>query len=283
MFPDKIYLFNSSISITWYGIFIAIGILAVFIVLFSYGKLIGNSERFTDFVFYDGIISIVVGFFSAAVFQAFYNYLEDPSKGFNLNGGITFIGGLIGGALCFLLIFYFFRKKIDGNITNILSLAPCCIVIAHAFGRLGCLFAGCCHGTYLGQESTAGGIYMLGTYQGHKTWGYFIPTQLYEAIFLFLLFGLFTYLLLAKKFKHNLSLYLILYGIFRFIIEFFRGDERGDLVQGISPSQFWSIVMIIASVAVYFIVEKLLKKYGEKGSLANKSADNSVIDVKGEK
>ena len=44
-----------------------------------------------------------------------------------------------------------------------------------------------------------------------------------------------------------------------------------------------TIVMIIASVAVYFIVEKLLKKYGEKGSLANKGAENSVIDVKGEK
>lgn len=274
MFPDKIKLFNLPLSITWYGIWVAIGILAVFIVLFLYGKIIGNSEKFTDFIFYNGVVSIGVGFFSAALFQAFYNYVENPERGFNLNGGITFIGGLIGGAGCFLIIFYLFRKKIDGNITNILSLAPCCIVIAHAFGRLGCLFAGCCHGDYLGQESVAGGIYMYGTLNKVHVWGYYVPTQLYESIFLFILFGVFSYLLLAKKFKHNLSLYLILYGIFRFIIEFFRSDERGQFIGNLSPSQFWSIVMVVGGILVFFLVEKLLKKYGEKGSL---------LKVKGEK
>ena len=58
--------------------------------------------KFTDFVFYNGLVSIAVGFGSAALFQAVYYYIENPSAGFHFNGGLTFIGGLIGGVICFL-------------------------------------------------------------------------------------------------------------------------------------------------------------------------------------
>ena len=78
------------------------------------------------------------------------------------------------------------------------------------------------------------------------------PTQLYEAFFLFLMFAVCSYLVMKKDFKHNLSLYLFTYGIFRFLIEFIRGDDRGEFLGGIvSPSQFWSIIMIIIAVALY--------------------------------
>ena len=60
-------------------------------------------------------------------------------------------------------------------------------------------------------------------------------------------------LLLKYKFNYNLSLYLISYGIFRFLIEFLRGDERGAFIKGISPSQFWSIIMIVIGVVLIII------------------------------
>ena len=96
MMPDPIFL-----NIHIYGIMIAIGILCAFVTLFAVAKKKSIDGKFTDFVFYNGLVSIAVGFGSAALFQAVYDYIEDPSAGFHSNGGLTFIGGLIGGVICF--------------------------------------------------------------------------------------------------------------------------------------------------------------------------------------
>ena len=50
-----------------------------------------------------------------------------------------------------------------------------------------------------------------------------------------------------------MTLYLISYGIWRFVIEYFRADYRGDFIPGLSPSQFWSIIMVIGGIIVFFI------------------------------
>jgi hypothetical protein len=69
------------------------------------------------------------------------------------------------------------------------------------------------------------------------------------------------YLLYWKKhFKHTMSLYLICYGIFRFSIEYLRGDHRGELLGFISPSQFWSILMVVIGVGLYFLLNWLFQK-----------------------
>ncbi len=234
-----------------YGVMIAIGILAAFVVLFTFGKKIGLDEKFIDFIYYNAIASIAIGFGSAAVFQAFYNYIENPEAGFKIGNGITFIGGLIGGAAAFLLIYVIFKKKLTGKLYTALSLLPCCIFVAHGFGRVGCFFAGCCYGRPT--DSFLGVKFPDLAEKVH-------PTQLYEAAFLFIMFGICTYLLLKKNFKHNMSLYLVTYGVFRFLIEFVRNDARGQLVAGISPSQFWSILMVGLGVGLYFLMEYLVKK-----------------------
>ncbi|NLK39229.1 MAG: prolipoprotein diacylglyceryl transferase [Clostridiales bacterium] len=233
-----------------YGIMIAIGILFAFGVLFFYGKKASVDAKFLDFVFYDGLISIAVGFGFAALFQAIYNYIKNPSAGFHVGEGITFIGGLIGGVACCLVIYYFCRKKYNNSLLDVLSLLPCCIVLAHGFGRIGCFFAGCC---YARETDCFLGVKFPGMPNPVH------PTQLYEATFLFLLFALFSYLLLKKKYKYNMPLYLILYGTFRFLLEFIRGDERGRLIGIFSPSQFWSVLMIIGGMVFYMVFFRLLK------------------------
>lgn len=246
MLPDKIFgLFYM------YGLMIAVGILACFGVIFYYGKKKKIEEKFIDFIFYNAIASIVVGFGAAALFQATYNYIENPKAGFDLGGGITFIGGLIGGVTCFLIIYAIFRKRYKTKLYEVLSMTPCAILIAHAFGRVGCFFAGCCYGKET--DSFLGVQFPDLPHPVHAT-------QLYEAAFLFILFAICFYLLMKKDFKHNLSVYLIAYGIFRFFIEFLRADDRGKLFAGISPSQFWSILMVLAGVGVYFLVRWLYKK-----------------------
>ncbi len=247
MLPNALFL-----NVHMYGIMIAVGILFAFGVLFLYGKKTSVEAKFLDFIFYNGVISILAGFGFAALFQSIYNYIENPSAGFHFGQGITFIGGFIGGAVCFLGIYYFKRKKYDNGLSDVLSLLPCCIVIAHGFGRIGCFFAGCCYG----KETDS--------FLGVKFPGFpnpVHPTQLYEAAFLFLLFALFSYLLLKKKYKYNLPLYLILYGVFRFLIEFIRGDDRGKFIGIFSPSQFWSVLMTAGGIVLYVI---LMKKYKKK-------------------
>ena len=59
---------------------------------------------------------------------------------------------------------------------------------------------------------------------------------------------------------HSFSIYLIAYGVFRFLIEFLRDDPRGKLFGLVSPSQFWSILMIGLGIALIFLLPKLYKK-----------------------
>ena len=254
MLPDPIFL-----NIHMYGVMIAVGILCAFLTLFYLTKKKGVDVRVTDFIFYNGIASIVVGFGFATLFQSTYNYIKNPSAGFELGSGMTFIGGLIGGVACFLAIYFIFRKKYTARLYEVISLLPCSILIAHAFGRIGCFFAGCCYGKET--DSFLGVQFPDLPHPVH-------PTQLYEAAVLFVLFAVSVYLILKKDFKHNLSLYLIAYGVFRFLIEYVRGDDRGELVGFVSPSQFWSIFMVVAGVAIIFVMNRILNKAAQSEKIS---------------
>ena len=243
MLPEPLFL-----TVHMYGIMVAVGVLAAFAVLYFYGKKESFSQKFSDFLFYDGMASIAVGLGSAALFQSVYDYIEDPSQGFRFGVSITFIGGLIGGAGFFLLVYFIARKKIEGRLFDALPVIPCAITLAHGFGRIGCFFAGCCYGKET--DSFLGVKFPMLPNPVH-------PTQLYEAAFLFALCGAMAYLLLKKKFVYNLSVYLIAYGVFRFAIEYLRDDHRGALVAGISPSQFWSVCMIVVGILLVFIFRRI--------------------------
>ena len=251
MLPDPILQFGN-LKVHMYGVMVAVGILACFIVLYTYGKRLKLSEKFIDFLYYDALAAIALGFGSAALFQATYNYIENPEAGFRFDGGITFIGGLIGGAASFLIVYLIFRKKLAGRLYEAISIIPCCIMIAHAFGRIGCFFAGCCYGRPT--DSILGVCFPNVAGKVH-------PTQLYEAAFLFVLFAVCSILLLKKGFKNNMSVYLIAYGIFRFLIEFVRNDERGQLLGFITPSQFWSVLMVGLGIGLVFVMKRIGKSF----------------------
>ena len=79
-----------------------------------------------------------------------------------------------------------------------------------------------------------------------------IPTQLYSAFFLVLIFFFLLFLKKHKRFNGQILLsYGICYGIFRFIIEFYRGDPRGGFFI-FSTSQFVALIVVIVSVFLFF-------------------------------
>lgn len=190
--------------------------------------------------------AIVAGYFSAIAFQAFYNIERDGRFIINKYTGATFFGGLIGGAGVFLLVYFLVGNKMfketqehKKRFFEIADIAACSITVAHAIGRIGCLMAGCCHGK---PTFAWFGIKMLVNGQMVKV----VPTQLFESIFLFAMFA-YLFMRIKDKQTYCLQIYMCMYGVWRFIIEYLRADYRGStVVDMLTPSQLTSIIMIIA-------------------------------------
>lgn len=246
MYPYKIWgLF------TLYGLLIGIGVTLAFVVVWTFSKRAKIESKFVDFMSYALVAAIVVGFFLSTVVQSLYEYIEDPTEGFRISGNLTFIGGIVGGAAMFFAIYFPMRKRYQSRFLDVSSIVPCAIMLGGAFGRVGCFCAGCCYGI---ETDSFWGI----TFVGMDTPVY--PTQLFEAIFLFALFGLCSFLFLKYKFKYNFPLFMFAYGLFRYLIEFIRGDERGALIPGMSPSQFWSILLMAVAVPLAIMTYFMFKK-----------------------
>ena len=251
-------LFGTEIKVTLYGVFLAIALIAVLLVYKYYTDYKKINQKVQDFGFISAIIGIAGGFFFAKLFQAFYDYLNNGYFDF-ANAGITAMGGFIGGTICYVIFYFTFghfyfstgkEKDIHvKEVNKIVLVAPCCIAIGHAFGRLGCLMAGCCHGAEVGAGQ--GGILM----NGH----YYIPIQLYESLFLFALFAVLS-LLYFKRLNLTHIVYLVSYAIWRFIVEFFRQDYRGGDMLGMTPSQFQSVVFVIGAIIIAIVLFVVWKK-----------------------
>ena len=234
---------------------------AIFVFRFFADKLKVRA-KLQNLCMINAVVSIMVGYYSAVLFQALYNIKKLGKFIIDANTGATFYGGLIGGAACFLAIYFIagrFIFKEDHKYLyafwNVADIAAACIAIAHCFGRIGCLMVGCCYGA---ETDAWYGIYMINL--GKRV----VPIQLYEAIFLALLFAFFAYRILKNK-TYNLQLYMMLYGVWRFAIEYARDDYRGySFVSFLSPSQLTAVFMIIGSVAVIFLQRYFMRKLDEK-------------------
>lgn len=231
-----------------YSLLIFIGVISCLYVFYINGKKNKLEKGYLYDIMINAILSIIIGFFFAVAFQSIFDALKKDSE--NPAFAMTFYGGLIGG-IAFFVIYYKLkikRKYVNANFINdILLIAPACICIAHGFGRIGCFLAGCCYGIVT--DSVLGV-----SFPGMENKVY--PTQLFEAVFLFILFLVLFILAYKLKYKHTFSIYLFSYGVFRFLIEFIRGDDRGAYFLNLSPSQWISILAIISSIILYILINK---------------------------
>ncbi len=233
MWPDVTFL-----GLSVYEWTLDIGVVLAFAVFRFCMDHYQTPRKFQLFCCCTGLGALVAGYLCAILFQAGYTAIQTGVFDF-ANAGTTFYGGVIGGAVFYLIVYFCLCKKVCGQSATVflepmLNSAVCGISIAHCLGRIGCLAEGCCHGIV-----SARGLYFpaLG-----KT---VLPTQLYESAFLLLLFAALLYLI-RKGRGFPTAVYLIGYGSFRFVLEFLRGDERGAFViPWLSPSQFWSVLLIL--------------------------------------
>lgn len=160
--------------------------------------------------------------------------------------GATFYGGLLGALAIFPLFLLIKRNRKVSIYERLCDLAPC-IPAGHSLGRIGCFLGGCCFGSptdsifgVVFPESSVPYDYYGGEVAVH-------PTQLYEAFYLLILS---VFLLFFSK-KHSFPLYLILYSAGRLFIEFFRNDDRGEVIGfPLSPAQLISVFLIIIGALI---------------------------------
>ena len=262
MYPNEILP-----GIDLYTIMLCVAAISAIIIYRLLADRHGLGAKLQNLCLFDAVISIVGGYYFAVLFQAFYNI--EANGGFKLSSstGATFYGGLIGGAALFLSIYFIAGRIIfskDGEhvreFFNIANIGAACIAAAHGFGRLGCLFAGCCHGAVTDKWY---GIYMPAL--GAKV----VPLQLFEALFLFALFALFLVRILKNK-NYNLPIYMCTYAIWRYFIEKLRNDYRGStIVSELTPSQLTAILMILGSVAVFLLEYSVRKKQHQNKFVEN--------------
>ena len=230
------------ITVYTYGFFVFLGVLSAYFVCLSEAKRQGIDRNIFSNIFF---WIIILGFLGAKILYIlieFKYFLRSPLS--MIRTGFVFYGGIISGIIAGL----FFTRRYKISFLKFSDIFSIGIPLAHAFGRLGCFSYGCCYGrptnSFIGilfpKDSPAG---VFGT----KV----IPTQLIEAFLLILVFFALRFVNRRKKFDgQTFFIYIFTYSALRFVLEFFRGDPRGQIFF-LSTSQVISLLLIIMTAVVW--------------------------------
>ncbi len=221
-----------SFTIHGYGLMIGLGVVAALLLGDYRAPKNGlDGEQIYGMTFF----TVILGFVAARILfiiTQWDRFLQNPISFLSGNGFVVY-GGIIGGALT---IYGFCKiKKID--MLSYLDLMVPSVALAQAFGRVGCFLAGCCYGKET--DSFLGVVFTHSDFapNGVKV----LPTQLFMAAGDLVIMAVLLWYASKKPLRGKTSmLYLILYSIGRFTIEFLRNDDRGS-VGMLSTSQFIAV------------------------------------------
>lgn len=249
MYPE---IFHISFLHT-YGVLVAAAFLAG---LWMAGRLAARAGLSADAVTNLGIycaLSAIAGAKLMMFVVDFGYYTQHPGEIFSL-GTLQAGGVFYGGLIAALLVAWWYMRKTKLPLWKTADVFAPAIALGHGIGRLGCFSAGCCWGvechspwavTFTNPISNQ----LVGVPLGLPMH----PTQLYEAFAEFVIFGI---LLWRVNRPHPMgaiiSLYLILYSTARFIVEFFRFHEQGNLWGGPLDTSQWISLALFALGVLYF-------------------------------
>lgn len=233
------------IAIRWYGIMVALGILALILWIMWQVKRGAN-------ISYDRIFTAaLVGIPSAVVLSRLIHvvdkwdyYGQNLDQIFGLAGlsGLTVWGAILGAALGV----WIYSKFSDFQFGYIADLTAPGIILAQVLGRVGCTINGCCYGE---QTDLACGV-IYSHPESFAPLGIAVhPTQVYEIIFLLILFaGLIALRGRLKPDGSILLIYLSLYSLWRIGIGFIRDGEA--FLFGLHQAQFIGIVVLAITIPI---------------------------------
>jgi phosphatidylglycerol:prolipoprotein diacylglycerol transferase len=250
MYP--ILLRVGPLTLHTYGLFVALAFILALSMMRREFDREGIPVHLVDSL---ALVLMVSGIFGARIFYFLLNEFDalkaDPFMFFRIwEGGLVFYGGFLTAVLAAFI----FSKKNEIAMLTLTDALAAPLLLGQAIGRIGCFFAGCCYGKmtecFLGVTFTHPESLALKFVKIH-------PTQLYSSLGDFVLFGI--ALFIGKKSPQKgilTAFYLLGYGVFRFFIEFLRGDDRGHFYRGFSPSQWIGFLMITAGISLAVYVKR---------------------------
>jgi len=173
-------------------------------------------------------------------------------------GGLTYYGGLIAATIFGV---WFLRRE-GVPLYRGMDIAAISISLGLVFGRIGCFLGGCCFG--VPTDHRFGLSFPPFSPASESQWRAGLleaphlaslpvhPTQLYEAIGCLAITGFLSFWLLPRRrFEGQVLLSFVgLYAILRFVLEYWRADERGELL-GLSTSQTLGIAALLLVVILW--------------------------------
>ncbi|SBA57487.1 prolipoprotein diacylglyceryl transferase [Staphylococcus aureus] len=263
---DPVAFNLGALSVRWYGIIIAVGILlGYFVAQRALVKAGLHKDTLVDIIFYSALFGFIAARIYFVIFQWPY-YAENPSEIIKIwHGGIAIHGGLIGGFLAGVIV----CKVKNLNPFQIGDIVAPSIILAQGIGRWG---------NFMNHEAHGGPVSRAFLEQLHLpnfiienmyiNGQYYHPTFLYESIWDVAGFIILVNIRKHLKLGETFFLYLTWYSIGRFFIEGLRTDSL-MLTSNIRVAQLVSILLILISISliVYRRIKYNPPLYSKVGAL----------------
>ncbi len=220
------------IALYSYGLMVAIGYLVAVALAAQRARRVGIDPTRIQTLSWVVLLMGLIGARAAYVFLYWDLFRFHPVEVIRLDhGGLVFYGGLLGGIGGGL--WYVRRSGLPLWPTVDLMIPP--LVLGHALGRIGCFLNGCCYGK---PTALPWGVPFLDGVVRH-------PTQWYESAALILLLGWLKIVERRNPKPGTVALtYGLLYGSWRFFVEFLRGDNP-TVAWGLTVFQWVSVGLIV--------------------------------------
>jgi len=243
---DPVAFHIGALEIRWYGIMAALGFMGASLLLHrNREKADMTGDEVYDLTFYmmlAGIIGARIYYVALSWDKEFAGNIMEIFKVWH--GGLVYYGGFIGG-LAMLILYCVWKRK---SFLRVMDATAPSLALGHILGRIGCFINGCCYGkacdawfgfSYPDNYNVYGNPNLVPT--SVKLY----PVQLFESTMnLVILAVLLFFLNRMKKPGQVAGLYMIMYGVTRFLLEFLRGDNPANILGMLTQAQVIGCVVI---------------------------------------
>ncbi len=249
------------LTIHWYGVMMALGMMAGMLSWAWVGRRENRSLNFSSDLLFWIVIAAVLGARAAYIASEWEYFMDHPHMLHRVDqGGLIYYGGMIAATGAVFL----FAKIKKEPVLALYDFVATSLPLAHAFGRVGCFLNGCCHGSvcsdglcvrYPAQSFAWSHQLHEKLLTGAETRSLPVhPVQLYEAG---LAIGIYILLLVVHRKRRRSGMttaaYLMLYPTVRFFLEFLRGDERERLAV-FTVAQTVSLALFLCGLTLFAVV-----------------------------